>query len=217
MTRRKSEQTPRRNQFLEAAAKVFASKEYHGATLDEVAEQLGVTKPLLYHYFNSKEQLLKEICVKMQEEMNNNVKELVLSEMSPADKLRAFIKAQLTFVCTNKDRSKVVFDEAEALGKIAYKRIYHQSKLGEKCVQDIIEEGVAKECFAIDDVKMASFLILSACHWVYKWYHPDGRLTPSDIADRFVNILENGYLKQPSKALGSQAISEALTTDSAPL
>jgi len=217
MTHRNSERTARRNQILEAAAKLFASKGYHGATLGEVAEQLGVTKPLLYHYFNSKEQLLKEICIKMQEEMNNNVRELVLSDMSPSDKLRTFIKAQLIFVSTNKDISKVVFDEAEALGKTAYKRIYHQSKLGEKFVQDLIEEGVENGCFAIDDVKMASFLILSACHWVYKWYRPDGRLTPGEIADRYVNILENGYLKQPAKASGSQVISEVLMTDAARL
>jgi len=217
MTSQKNEKTIRRNQILEAAASLFASKGYHGATLDDIAEQLGVTKASIYYYFSSKEQLLKKICFKMQSEMNSNVGALVLSDMSPADKLRTFIKAQLTFVSTNKDISKVVFDEAEALGKIAYKRIYHQSKLGEMFVQDIIAEGVDKGCFAIDDVKMASFLILAACHWVYKWYRPDGRLKPDEIADRFVNILENGYLKQPSKAPGSQATSDVLTTDSARL
>jgi AcrR family transcriptional regulator len=207
----------RRNQILEIATKLFASKGYHGATLDEVAEQLGVTKASLYYYFRSKEQLLKEICINMQEKMNNNVRELVLSEMSPVYKLRALIKAQLIFVSTNRDISKVVFDEAEALGKAAYKRIYLQSKLGEKFVQDIIEEGVKCGCFAVDDVKMASFLILSACHWIYKWYRPDGRLTSDEIADRFINILENGYLKQATKASDRQVISEAMTKDTAHL
>jgi len=208
-----SNHSVRRNQILETATILFANKGYHAATLDEVAEQLGVTKASLYYYFRNKEQLLREICIKMQEKMNDNVREIVLSGLSPVYKLRAFIKAQLNFISTNKDLCKVVFDEAEALGKGAYKRIYLQSKLGEKFVQDIIEEGVKSGCFAVDDVKMASFLILSACHWIYKWYHTDGRLTSEEIADKFTNILENGYLRQATETSDHKVTPEALTTD----
>lgn len=50
-----------RSSIVQAAMEVFASKGYHGATMDDVARKLGVSKAALYQYFNSKDELLREI------------------------------------------------------------------------------------------------------------------------------------------------------------
>jgi hypothetical protein len=34
------------------------------------------------------------------------------------------------------------------------------------------------------------------CNWLYKWYRPDGKLTPDEIASIFVDLLEQGYLRR---------------------
>jgi AcrR family transcriptional regulator len=48
----------RQAQMLEVAEQVFAARGIHAATMDEIAELVGVTKPLIYDYFGSKEGLL---------------------------------------------------------------------------------------------------------------------------------------------------------------
>ena len=50
-----------KTKIIEAAAKVFAEKGYHQATMDDVAKELGVSKGALYSYFKSKEDILREI------------------------------------------------------------------------------------------------------------------------------------------------------------
>lgn len=47
--------------IVQAAMEVFTSKGYHGATMDDVARKLGVSKAALYQYFKSKDELLREI------------------------------------------------------------------------------------------------------------------------------------------------------------
>jgi AcrR family transcriptional regulator len=47
----------REREMLRAAAEVFGERGYHGASMDEIAARVGVTKPLLYSYFDSKEGL----------------------------------------------------------------------------------------------------------------------------------------------------------------
>src|SRR5215207_1547262 len=51
----------RRREILLAAANVFAREGYAAATLDDIAEQLGVTKGVIYYYFRSKEEIFTEI------------------------------------------------------------------------------------------------------------------------------------------------------------
>jgi len=51
-------------------------------------------------------------------------------------------------------------------------------------------------CFAVDDTKIASFAILAVSNWIYHWYRPDGYLTPTQIADQVIYLLENGYMKK---------------------
>jgi len=50
-----------RARILESAHRVFSQKGYREATMDEIAEGLGLSKPALYRYYNSKEELFREI------------------------------------------------------------------------------------------------------------------------------------------------------------
>src|SRR3954447_3586251 len=51
----------KRRLILDAAVRVFARKGYHASRVGDIAEEAGVAHGLLYHYFNSKEQLLETV------------------------------------------------------------------------------------------------------------------------------------------------------------
>ncbi len=52
----------KRKRILTAAAKLIAKRGYHGTTIDAIAEKFGATKPFVYYHFDSKADLLIEIC-----------------------------------------------------------------------------------------------------------------------------------------------------------
>jgi len=56
-----------REALLDAAASVFARRGFHGASLDEIAETAGYTRGAIYKHFADKEELLHEVCVRLNE------------------------------------------------------------------------------------------------------------------------------------------------------
>jgi len=56
-----------REALLDAAAAVFARRGFHGASLDEIAETAGYTRGAIYKHFTDKEELLHEVCVRLNE------------------------------------------------------------------------------------------------------------------------------------------------------
>ena len=63
-TRRKASQRRRAPQIIEAAARVFAERGFHGATTQDIANVLGIKQASLYYYFSSKETALELVCLK---------------------------------------------------------------------------------------------------------------------------------------------------------
>ena len=187
-------QAIRREQILKVAAQLFAAKGYHGMTLDEIAKQLDIRKASLYYYIKSKRALLEEISETLVATNIGNLDKIPTSNVSPVEKLRQFIINQIVTNTNSTDLTAIFFDKTSSVDKGFYSRFGKSKKRGERDLQLILQEGVAKGCFVIDDVKMASFLIFSACNWVYKWYKPNGRLSPEDIAKEYIKLLENGYL-----------------------
>ncbi|WP_454052796.1 TetR/AcrR family transcriptional regulator [Clostridium sp. Marseille-Q7071] len=100
-----------RETILNSAIKVFSTKGYDGATMDDVAIVGGVAKGTLYYHFKSKEELFKYVIdegIKNMEEKSSSVLSL---EQEPIDKIRALIKIQLEIVHEYKDFFRVALSE----------------------------------------------------------------------------------------------------------
>ena len=181
--------TRRRDEIIRAAVKVFASKGYNGATLEEVAKKLKITRPSLYNYFNSKSEILREIVNRVNQPFGE-VFEVSESDLSPIEKIHEIIKLLVKFNSEGKETALIQFQYAKALPKRDRDAVYRSAKNLERIVQSLLKEGVEKGDFAVTDIKMTSFFILGACSWVYRWYHPDGELTPQQIAGKFIDVVD---------------------------
>ncbi|MDD5495346.1 MAG: TetR/AcrR family transcriptional regulator [Dehalococcoidia bacterium] len=192
----------RKEQILKTAAQLFAAKGYHAVTLDEIAHQLNIRKASLYYYIKSKEALLEEISDILLARSVGSLDKIPKSHVTPVNKLRQFIINQINTNTNSIDLTAIFYDQASSINKRFYSRYNKFKKRGEADLQLILQEGVEKGYFVIDDIKMASFLILSACNWIYKWYNPYGRLKPDEIASIYIKILENGLLSQQARRSG---------------
>jgi len=179
--------------ILNEAIKLFAEKGYHNTTLDEVAKGLGVTKAALYYYFDNKAHIIRVIMRKHIDGMNQSVK-LVKSELSPKDKLREFIRSHIKNVTESADETKMLFEQINALPTKTRQSIEKKERQYDRALQVILQEGKENGIFNIDDVKVVSYVIIGLCNWTYRWYKPKGRLTPEQISDIMINLIENGLL-----------------------
>jgi AcrR family transcriptional regulator len=184
----------RRDEVIRVATRLFAAKGYYATTLDQIAEEIGITKPALYYYITNKEDILRTIINRMLEPMQEAV-DIVNSNLSPRDKLRNIMKTLIKSAAERKETTLLAFEQANILPKRSRDALRRRQKEVEHTVTQVLKEGVEQGCFIVSDIKMASFTILAASNWLYHWYRPEGKLTTAEIADHCIKLLENGYLK----------------------
>src|SRR5260370_15782613 len=96
--RRRLSREVRREQLLAVAEETFVELGYQGASLEDVAARAGVTRPLLYNYFESKDELYLECVRRAREELEEAMLGAVATQMAPALQFRAATAAYFRFV-----------------------------------------------------------------------------------------------------------------------
>ena len=95
MTDRSIAQTDKRTLILDAAIRVFAEHGYHGARVADIAEDAGVAHGLLYHYFASKDEVLRTIFVENWGELIGRFRAVEDADESASEKLEGIAKILL--------------------------------------------------------------------------------------------------------------------------
>lgn len=105
----------RRTQLLEVALAVFGEHGYHGASMNQVAEAAGVTKPVLYQHFRSKRELYLELL----EDVGNRLEEVIIKATTelanPRAQVTAGFTAYFTFVTDERPSFQLLFGGATRL------------------------------------------------------------------------------------------------------
>jgi len=185
----------RREEINKAAAKTFAAKGYLATTLDEIAKEIGVSKPALYYHIKNKEEILREIIGRIMEPMEE-VARVGKSELGPRERVEQMIRMLVKFAVERKEITLIALEQSRILPKRSQDALRRRQKEVEKVLQDSLREGKQQGIFAVEDVKMASFAILAVSNWIYRWYQPGGTMTAKVISDQFIELLENGFLKK---------------------
>ncbi len=195
--------TSTRERILRAATKLFATKGFHATGVAEIGEAAGVGKGSLYHHIRSKEDLLYDIVTRHAEEGLVYGEEILRSDCAPEEKLRRLCRQQLRTVADNQEEITIFFREQNAL---AGKRRQMMSALrhrAEDLFRKVLQEGVDQGVLRPTDPVMVKG-ILGLINYAYVWYHPEGPLSPEEIADRLLDVVLHGVLVEPGSALSSQ-------------
>lgn len=88
----------RREQLVDTAQQVFVSSGFAGASMEDVADQAGVTKPVIYDHFGSKDGLLTAVISRLGEQMLGAIADAVVGTGSPREALESGLTAYFRFV-----------------------------------------------------------------------------------------------------------------------
>ncbi len=180
----------RRREVTREAAKLFAQKGYHGTSIGDIAEALGVQKGSLYSHIASKEDLLYETMREGAEAFHAALD--AIPEDTPAvDKIRLALRGHLRVVAEQLDVATVFVQEWRYLEGERRDEIVAERRRYEERIRDLFREGrELSELRADLDETAAALLLLSAANWAYTWLQR-GRDT-DEIADRFFALLVDG-------------------------
>ncbi|WP_182526857.1 TetR/AcrR family transcriptional regulator [Nocardioides dongkuii] len=182
----------RRQQIVTLAAGLFDKTGYSSTTMDDIAREVGVAKPTLYHYFPSKDDILHAIHEEFIDLLIDRHEARLDTGLRPEQLLLEVMADILELMETHRGHVRVFFEHhrelpPEARGPIKVKRDRY-----EKVVEDLIAEGVATGVLRPTDPHLAALAMFGMCNWAYQWYRPNGRLRSRELAYQFWNYLVYG-------------------------
>jgi AcrR family transcriptional regulator len=185
----------RRIEILKSAAAAFRRRGYHGASVDEIASALEMTKGNLYYYFKNKEEILFACHDYSLDLLLSLLSEIQTQNTPPDTKLRRLV---LAFVHTILDElhGTALTLNPESLSPALLKRVVAKRDQFDKGVRSIIQQGIDQGVFTPGDPKMIEFAIMGAVNWIAKWFDPDGPMTSEQIGDAFADYLVGGLVKK---------------------
>ena len=180
----------RRAELTRIAARLFAEKGYQGTSLADLAEELGVQKPSLYHHIASKEDLLWE-AARAGADAFHAALEAVPVEAPAAERIRLALRAHLAVVAGQLDVATVFVREWRYLEGERHEQFVAERRRYEERIRELFRAGVEESQLRTDlDVPTAALLFLSAANWAYTWLRP-GSDTDA-LADRLYAALLDG-------------------------
>jgi TetR/AcrR family transcriptional regulator, cholesterol catabolism regulator len=180
----------RRSELTRIAAQLFAEKGYHGTSIGDLAEAMGVQKGSLYHHIESKADLLWAVASEGAEAFHAAL-DTVPERLPATEKIRLALRAHLAVVAEQLDVATVFVKEWHALEGERRERFLAERRRYEERVRDLFREGVEGSELRTDlDVATAALLFLSAGNWAYAWLRPG--VDTDALADRIYAALLDG-------------------------
>ena len=180
----------RKIELTRAAARLFAEKGYHGTSVGDLADALGVQKGSLYSHIEAKSDLLWEVAREGSEAFHAAL-DVLPEEGTAVDRIRAALRAHLRVVAEQLDIATVFVREWRYLDGERKEQFVKERRRYEERFRALFREGREHGELRADlDDEAAALLVLSAANWAYTWLWP-GSDTDA-LADRFTAVIVDG-------------------------
>lgn len=180
----------RRGEILDAAASMFAEKGFDGSSISQIAKSCGVSKALVYHYYQSKEAILYSMlhghCKLLVKTAQNARK----SSTDPEIQLKELNRRLMDLYMESRSKHVTLLNSLHILAPEEQNEIKELEKEVVKTIQIILLE-LKPELSAHTRTSLSMYL-MGAINWTYTWFRADGPVSHLDYADMATNTFLNG-------------------------
>jgi AcrR family transcriptional regulator len=196
--------------ILEAAAKLFHERGFQGTTLDDIAAELGVTKPFIYTYFKSKYHLLESLFDRAYDDLYVTVTEFrKLPGNDPVKSLMYFVDAYIDQNFKRQEFTALMLREEKNLEADKQADMKAKQREFDRLLVSLINDGVQAGVFHVDDPALTSLAISGMVRWTHRWYSPTGRLSPEAVRAQLTQIALRMVGYAPALAVAGDGPEEA--------
>ncbi len=198
------------NEIYEHAIRLFAERGFAGTSLQDIADALGITRPALYYYVKSKDELLARLAADVAGGSAAQIAELAARpDLDAAGKLREIARLTVGRQATQPERFRLLIrSEAELPAELS--DAYDASRRAVlKTVTGVIEEGIRAGRFRPVDARVAALAVMGMCNWVAWWFRP-GRDSADAVADQLADMAIAAVQRADHRTPGGEGPAAAL-------
>jgi AcrR family transcriptional regulator len=183
----------RRAVIVEHAARLFAERGFLGASIADLAEACETSKSLIYHYYDSKEDILFDVMHSHVHALLDAAEEILGRETDPSEKLRELTLAFVRLYAGAAARQRVLLNELERLSKEQRAIVVGIQRQLIAIVEQIL--GALRPDLASPMKAPAAMLWFGMINWMHTWLDPHGRVAPARIAELAANVFLDGIAR----------------------
>jgi AcrR family transcriptional regulator len=184
--------------LLETAARLFTEHGFERTTLTDIAKSFSITKPSLYYYVKSKEDILF------------NISKIALGDLKDAhertqsgyncgrDQLAAFLTEYVRVIRSDFGKCLITANKL-ALSKKSRDILRNDRKSVDYAVRSIITKGVKDGSLVSTSPKFSTFAVFGAMNWMCYWHQEGAEWSNEEIVDRFIEFFLHGLEPRPAE------------------
>lgn len=188
-------------QTLGVAHGLFAERGFADVTMDEIAAEVGVTKPLLYNYFGNKERLYIACMEEAGDSLLRTVGAAIAETGSPGDALGAGVRAFFRFLDSDRAAWAVLFDETlPNSGEVAEKVASYRDQIVELVSQSLLAQlPEARRGSHRVEIEALSAALLGAAEELARWWLRTEAISAGEAAELLISTVEPGIRARAQK------------------
>ncbi|SIQ09672.1 transcriptional regulator, TetR family [Aromatoleum tolulyticum] len=188
----------KRHEIIAACASLFDRVGYHGTSMQMLADEVGLGKPTLYHYFASKGDILYEMHQLHIDAMIGGLQgDAQHGDAQPVELLESACASTLREIALHPGYVRAFMDHYAELEDKQRAEMRHRRREYFTRITNIIRDGIAKGHFREMDPELATLTFVGMCNWAYKWYpRMADEVPPEKMAKSMCQILLDGFNKR---------------------
>lgn len=180
----------RQQSILDAAAAMFAQNGFNGTSIATIADSCGVSKALLYHYYDSKESLLYDMLLVHCKLLSEIAIDSVTASENPEEQLRDLVRALMDLYMTSRDKHVVLLNDLHCLKEEQQKEIKEEERKVLQVIKDLILK--LRPDLKPPQLTSLTMYLMGAVNWTYTWFKPQGQVSADEFADLATTTFLNG-------------------------
>ncbi len=184
-----------RDDVIRAAGRLFAERGYHGTSMRDLGDALGLHGSSLYAHVGSKNELLEDLVADGVRQCLALAESVLSTPGEPEAKLEALIVGHVELVVANLDTWSTFVNEYRFLPEDQRSRVVKLRDDYQDAFRRVLRAGVSQGRFRADlDIHRTATLVLSMLNAVPGWYRPDGGQTGAEVGRGITDLVLGGIV-----------------------
>lgn len=178
--------------MVEKSAALFAERGFAATSIGDIAAACECSKSRLYHYFENKEAILSFMLIEHVENLIEGSQSITEQHPDPIARFRSLIEFFMEIYAESGNKHIVMLTGIHFLSTpekdLVLRKQHELINIVKQILREIRPDITDKDLAHVD-----TMLFFGMINWTYTWYDANGRVTPTELAHRSVELFLNGF------------------------
>jgi AcrR family transcriptional regulator len=188
-----SDSHPRREEILATAIRAFSAKGYSQVSLQEIAEEMGITKAAIYYYFKQKDEILGEALTRAGVALAESVREVAeRDDLTPTEQVHEMLAAHIRNLLSHRALYSVYFSDISQVAPQLREELLKEERWYARAFAQVIEAGIESGEFRVVNPRPTTLALLGMCNSALRWFQPSHGLSGNELAEALAALAIRG-------------------------